>query len=94
MEAALVIGGIIAVLLAAKKNKGVDGIGAVLWDYATAEIESAGIDLRKNFFELSWSEVSEVKRIGKKFGYRSANNDRSYARNFWYAVKRKTGYFE
>ena len=52
-------------------------------------IISAGIDIEKDFFSLSFSEISKVDEIRKSFGF-SGNNylGRSKARQFYYAAQK------
>ena len=52
-------------------------------------IKEACIDLEKDFFELTNSEISKVDDIRKSFHYSGRNNlGRSACRQFWYAAQR------
>lgn len=51
-------------------------------------IKEARIDLEKDFFELTNSEISKVDDIRKSFRYSGRNNlGRSACRQFWYAAQ-------
>lgn len=50
---------------------------------------NAGLDVEKDFFSLSCSEVSKVDEIRRMFKYSGRNYiGRSPARQFWYAIQR------
>ena len=52
-------------------------------------IQNAGIDLEKNFFSLSFSDISKLEEIRKSFGYDGKNNlGRSRARQFYYSAQK------
>lgn len=52
-------------------------------------IKAAGIDLSKDFFELTTGEVYKVDEIRKSFRYSGRNPlGRSACRQFWYSAQR------
>lgn len=54
-----------------------------------AAISAAGIDLKKDFFSLTDSEINRVEEIRKNFKYSGQNYlGRSRVRQFWYAAQR------
>lgn len=54
-----------------------------------AAIIAAGIDLKKDFFSLTNSEINRVDEIRKNFNYSGQNYlGRSRVRQFWYAAQR------
>lgn len=51
-------------------------------------LTAAGIDLNKDFFELSSGEISKVDEIRRAFRYSGKNNiGRSPARQFYYSAQ-------
>jgi hypothetical protein len=53
-----------------------------------AAIRAAGLDLNKDFFQLSFSEISTLDDIRKSFKYSGKNNlGRSCCRQFWYSAQ-------
>jgi len=51
-------------------------------------LKNAGLDLEKDFFTLSYSEIDKVDEIRKLCGYDGKNYlGRSKARQFWYAAQ-------
>ena len=56
--------------------------------FANALID-AGIDISKDFFALSFSEIDKVDKIRRMFGYDGKNYlGRSKARQFYYAAQK------
>lgn len=54
-----------------------------------AAIAAAGVDLSKDFFELSFSEISTVHDLAKTFKYRRpAGFPGSLGRAFYYSAQR------
>ena len=52
-------------------------------------IKDNGIDLNKDFFSLSFEEISKVDDIRKSFGYDGKNYlGRSRVRQFWYSAQK------
>lgn len=52
-------------------------------------IISKGIDISKDFYELSFEEISQVDEIRKSFGFDGSNYlGRSKARQFWYSAQK------
>ncbi len=57
--------------------------------YFADAIKAAGIDLEKDFFTLSSSDISKVDEIRRTFKYSGKNYiGRSPARQFYYAAQR------
>lgn len=57
--------------------------------YFADAIKAAGIDLNKDFFTLSFSDISKVNEIRRAFKYSGKNSvGRSRARQFYYAAQR------
>lgn len=83
--------GAAAAFLFAKKKQTVSGIGAVDWDHAAYIAQNdLGIDFNKSFFELTWSQIDDLVLLAKRVGYRrSYDNEKSYGRAFYDALKRK-----
>lgn len=51
-------------------------------------IISAGIDIKKDFFALSFSDIDKIDQIRKTFGYDGSNYlGRSKARQFYYSAQ-------
>ena len=51
-------------------------------------LTAAGIDLNKDFFELSSGEISKVDEIRRAFRYSGKNSvGRSLARQFYYSAQ-------
>ena len=51
-------------------------------------IISAGIDIEKDFFSLSFAEIDKVEQIRKTFNYSGKNYlGRSRARQFYYSAQ-------
>jgi hypothetical protein len=54
-----------------------------------AEIKKAGIDLNKDFYELTNTEIFKVDEIRKSLKYSGYNTlMRSKVRQFWYAAQK------
>ena len=52
-------------------------------------IINEGIDINKDFFSLSFEEISKVDEIRKSFGFSGDNYlGRSKARQFWYSAQK------
>lgn len=94
---ALIGAGIVALVAMAKKKpipkEEVEGVGAVLWEYAIMELRNAGVRLNQNYFALTWDERDKLRDVMKKFGYRqsasSAAMGRTPLQSFYYAIQRK-----
>ena len=57
--------------------------------YFAQALKAAGLDIEKDFFTLSFSEVEKVDEIRRAFGYSGRNQmGRSPARQFWYSAQR------
>lgn len=51
-------------------------------------IISAGIDIKKDFFALSYADIDKIEAIRKTFGYDGSNHlGRSKARQFYYSAQ-------
>ena len=91
----LILGAAVGLLLLGKKkgtNDEVDGVSGVLWEYAIAEVEDAGFDLDKNYYnQVGIMNASELGRLRRKFGYRQSANARAMGRSenysFWLALQ-------
>lgn len=52
-------------------------------------IKDNGIDINKDFYSLSFEEISKVDEIRKSFGYDGSNYlGRSRVRQFWYSAQK------
>lgn len=52
-------------------------------------VKNAGIDLEKDFFQLSGSEITKIDEIRRAFRYSGKNNlGRSRVRQFYYAAQK------
>lgn len=57
--------------------------------YFADALTAAGIDLNKDYFSLSFAEISKVEEIRKVFKYSGANSiGRSKTRQFYYAAQK------
>lgn len=74
------------------EDEEIEGVGAVMWEYAIQELREAGVRLNENYFALRGSELDELSRVMKKFGYRqskaSGASGRSARQSFYYAIQR------
>lgn len=80
-----------ALWLRSKKKQTADGVGATNVEYAIYALQRAGIPLELDFFQLSFSQLSDLAEIRKKSGYRqskaSAATGRSASRSFYYFIQ-------
>lgn len=91
-ELLALIVGIAAVKLFGKKKSGdVSGVSGVLWEYAIREVEDAGFDLDKDYYNQVGMNASELDWIRKKFGYRQSASSKAMGRSenysFWLALQ-------
>ena len=99
MTTAIIIGGIMAALLAAKKKGvsgvGATGVGATKWEDALGWAEALEIDLTKDYYEQPYSVLSDLRYIRQKVGYRQSASSRDMGRSetysFYLALQRKAG---
>lgn len=50
---------------------------------------NAGLDITKDYFSLTFSEIAKVDEIRKAFRYSGENSlGRSKTRQFWYAIQK------
>lgn len=57
--------------------------------YFADAVKAAGIDLNKDYFSLSFSEINKIDEIRRAFGYSGKNYlGRSKARQFYYAAQK------
>ena len=52
-------------------------------------VKRAGLNLNKDYYQLSSSEITKLTDIRKAIGYKGTNSSgRSPSRQFWYYVQR------
>lgn len=57
-------------------------------DLIIKELKAKGIDFKKDYFELSHSQIYELGQYGKQIGFKTKNKTRPYGYSFYQSLKR------
>ena len=58
-------------------------------NYYASALQAAGLDLKKDFFSLTYREIDIVDNVRRSFGYNYRSPlGRSVCRSFWYAAQK------